>query len=111
MKNSIAQLNIILLPLLLILLPAICVADVFTDQLAHNGTEVVIEGEYIADEELSSMRGTGDEGAQLVIPGSVSVILWDETNGTKNNTRYEKTDGTNNTQKTHVNLIPVNVTR
>lgn len=120
MKIYITQLKFIAITLFMIVVPSLCMAgeqellisknDPTTLMLliSQNDPTTLNDGEAIrlSDEALLSIRGLGDEGAPLIIPGQISVILWDELGSGDSKTRHNTSSGSGNTQ--NVNLILIN---
>lgn len=62
----------------------------------------LIDGESVEDSQLLNIRAKGATGFSPEQPETISVILWDETGGTKTPTRYESATGSGNIQKVNV---------
>ena len=108
MKIYITQLKFIAITLFMIVVPSLCMAGEQELLISKNDPTTLIDGEAIrlSDEALLSIRGLGDEGAPLTIPGQISVILWDELGSGDSKTRHNTSSGSGNTQ--NVNLILIN---
>ena len=97
------------------ILPSFCIADEQQAPTVQVDLFSLVEGEskssLISDKELLLIRGLGDDGAPIIIPGSLSVILWDEMGNGNTNTRHDKSTGSNNSQNVNLILIDANGTR
>lgn len=108
MKICITQLKFIAITLFMIVVPSLCMADEQELLIGQNNPTIFIDDEAIrlSDEVLLSIRGLGDEGAPLTIPGQLSVVLWDELGSGDPKTRHDASSGSGNSQ--NVNLILIN---